>query len=138
MDAKSQEVEQPIDELWPATALSACQGVGTQQQHGARRVAAMRRSNADRVAHQQVFLQSCSVLVTDPAGGQGAETGRHAVDHLVRRDQLVDNPPAGRHPFARRLVQSDVDASAGNVLDLLKGQVVAVEIDHSHVAPVMP
>jgi hypothetical protein len=129
MDAKAQEVEQPLDDLRPAAALAARQCVGAQQQHRPNRFAVVSWANTGGMADEQVVLQPVGVGGFDALRGEAAKAGGHAVNRLTGADQLLDRSSAGDDALARGRIERRRIAVARDVSDVVQRQVAAGQVD---------
>jgi hypothetical protein len=69
VDAGSQQGQQQVDDLGTAAAVPQRQGVRAEQQHRPHDLARERRTDAGRVAHQEVLLEPLAILRRHERGG---------------------------------------------------------------------
>src|SRR3954467_8716705 len=100
MDTEAEEVEQAVDEQWPAAAVAEREGVGTEQQHRPDDLARERRADAGRVAHQQVPLEAFGVGWLDRRGSERAEPRRDPIDDRALGHERLDEVARLLHPRA--------------------------------------
>ncbi len=112
-----------------AAAVPAGERIGAQQEHRTGDVPTVFRPDSDRVADQQVLLESRGVLGVDPLRGERAKTRGDAVDDLARFDELLHDGAAGGHSLASRVVESRRRTTVGDAFDFLEGQVEAGQRD---------
>ena len=123
MDAQAQEVEEAIDEQWPAAAVTQCERVGPQQEHRPDDLAWERRADPGRVAHQEVLLETTGVGRRDRGRGERPEPRRHAVDHGALGDERFDEVARLLHARPGVHVERRVGPGASDRLDVADGQV---------------
>ncbi len=133
MDPKAQEVEQPVHDDRPTTAVTERQRIRPQQQHRAHDFPGEGRSHARRVAHQEVLLEPSGVGRRDERGGEIAEPGGDPVDDGALGEQAVDHLARLDDPFARVDIELGDHAGPRHRLDFGDGQVRAGQDDRPRV-----
>ena len=129
MQATRQELQDPIDQQWPAPGVAKGQRVCPEQQHRPDHVPRERRAHAGRVRHQEVLLEPLRILGGDDGRGQRAEPGRDAIHDLPGADELLDDRPGLLHPAPGVDVERCFGTVAGDGFDVLDGQVGAGQDD---------
>ena len=123
VDPGRQHLEQALDDDRPAAAVAQGQGVGPEQEHRPDDLDRERRPNSRGVAHQQVLLEPRGIGRGDEGGGQVAEAGGHAVDHLALGDEPFDHVAGFLDAGPGVAVELDRGAVAGDGLDIGDRQV---------------
>ena len=91
-----------------------------------------RRPAAARVRAQQPPLVIAGILQRARRGAQRADAGRHAVEQVAARDQVVDQPPRRRVALAGGGRDLRLRAPPRDRHDARRGEAASVERDHGH------
>ena len=113
VDARPQEVEEPVDDQRPAAAVAERERVGPQQEHRADDLARERRARRRPRGSSAGSWSWPASLGVDERRGQVAEAGRHAVDDGALGDEGLDDVARLLHPLARVDVERDRRPVAG-------------------------
>ena len=122
-----EQVDKPLRNCGAHPRGPLAELVDPDQHAGAHQLLGERRSDADRVAHEEVALELTRILRRDAHVFQRPHAGRQTVDHPILGDQPIDQGAGALEAGFRLRPQADTVATAGHRHYVGGAQRLAVE-----------
>ena len=127
VDIGVEQADQPLQQQRADTGVALAERVGAEQDRGAHDIFGERIAHPGRVALDELALQFFYLIGGDHHIAQLPEAGGEAVDLVAAAQQPLDEGAAAVDAGAGAVPEDHATAAAGDLDDLLNGEILAVE-----------